>query len=118
MLHLLKKGLSVDDAHLTLMYPAPLASSSATVSQDFAANLFSCTRQVAYSAQNPKQEIDMVLFINGIPLITLELKNHWTGQNACYHGQKQYRDDRDISQPCCTLVVVWCIWRWIPTRSI
>lgn len=99
VLHLLKKGLSVDDAHLTLMYPAPLASSSAVVSQDFAANLFSCTRQVAYSAQNPKQEIDMVLFINGIPLITLELKNHWTGQNASYHGQKQYRDDRDISQP-------------------
>lgn len=99
VLHLLKKGLSVDDAHLTLMYPAPLASSSDTVSQDFAANLFSCTRQVAYSAQNPKQEIDMVLFINGIPLITLELKNHWTGQNACYHGQKQYREDRDITQP-------------------
>ena len=99
VLHLLKKGLSVDDAHLTLLYPAPLASSSAVVSQDFAANLFSCTRQVAYSAQNPKQEIDMVLFINGIPLITLELKNHWTGQNACYHGQKQYREDRDISQP-------------------
>ncbi|HHQ4764727.1 type I restriction endonuclease subunit R [Aeromonas veronii] len=99
VLHLLKKGLSVDDAHLTLMYPAPLASSSATVGQDFAANLFSCTRQVAYSAQNPKQEIDMVLFINGIPLITLELKNHWTGQNAYYHGQKQYREDRDISQP-------------------
>ncbi|WP_447824692.1 type I restriction endonuclease subunit R [Aeromonas salmonicida] len=99
VLHLLKKGLSVDDAHLTLMYPAPLASSSATVCQDFAANLFSCSRQVAYSAQNPKQEIDMVLFINGIPLITLELKNHWTGQNACYHGQKQYREDRDISQP-------------------
>ncbi|WP_226100512.1 type I restriction endonuclease subunit R [Dickeya oryzae] len=99
VLHLLKKGLSVDDAHLTLMYPAPLASSSAAVGQHFAANLFSCTRQVAYSAQNPKQEIDMVLFINGIPLITLELKNPWTGQNARYHGQKQYREDRDIHQP-------------------
>ncbi len=99
VLHLLKKGLSLDDAHLTLMYPAPLASSSAAVHQHFAANLFSCTRQVAYSAQNPKQEIDMVLFINGIPLITLELKNHWTNQNARYHGQKQYREDRDINQP-------------------
>lgn len=41
----------------------------------------------------------MVLFINGIPLITLELKNPWTGQNAVYHGQKQYRDDRDANQP-------------------
>lgn len=98
ILHLLKKGLSVDDAHLNLMYPAPLASSSDKVHQNFAANIFSSTRQIRYSLTNPLQEIDMVLFINGIPLITLELKNPWTGQNARYHGQKQYRDDRDTSQ--------------------
>jgi type I restriction enzyme R subunit len=99
ILHLLKKGLSVDDAHLHLMYPAPLASSSDKVCQNFEANIFSSTRQVRYSQTNPLQEIDMVLFINGIPLITLELKNPWTGQNARYHGQKQYRNDRDVSQP-------------------
>jgi type I restriction enzyme R subunit len=99
VLHLLKKGLSVDDAHFHLMYPAPLASSSEQVKQNFANNLFSCTRQLRYSLANPLQEIDMVLFINGIPLITLELKNPWTNQTARYHGQKQYRDDRDISQP-------------------
>lgn len=99
ILHLLKKGLNVDDAFLHLMYPAPLASSSVKVKQDFDANIFSVTRQVCYSNANPLEEIDMVLFINGIPLITLELKNHWTGQNAAYHGQKQYRDDRDASQP-------------------
>jgi type I restriction enzyme R subunit len=98
ILHLLKKGLSVDDAHLNLMYPAPLASSSDKVHQNFAANIFSSTRQIRYSLTNPLQEIDMVLFINGIPLITLELKNPWTGQNARYHGQKQYREDRDTSQ--------------------
>jgi len=98
-LHLLKKGLSVDDAHLHLMYPAPLASSSDKVKQDFSNNIFSCTRQLRYSMANPLQEIDMVLFINGIPLITLELKNAWTGQTARYHGQKQYREDRDVSQP-------------------
>lgn len=99
ILHLLKKGLSVDDAHLNLMYPAPLASSSDKVHQNFAANIFSATRQLHYSKANPLQEIDMVLFINGIPLVTLELKNHWTGQTARYHGQKQYREDRDTSQP-------------------
>jgi type I restriction enzyme R subunit len=99
ILHLLKKGLSVDDAHLSLMYPAPLASSSDKVKQNFDANIFSSTRQIRYSQTNPLQEIDMVLFINGIPLITLELKNPWTGQNARYHGQKQYRNDRDTSQP-------------------
>jgi len=98
ILHLLKKGLSVEDAHLNLMYPSPLASSSDSVKQNFNANIFSSTRQLRYSKTNPLQEIDMVLFINGIPLITLELKNAWTGQNARYHGQKQYRNDRDTSQ--------------------
>jgi type I restriction enzyme R subunit len=99
LLYLLKKGLGVDDAHFHLMYPAPLASSSAKVKQQFAANLFSCTRQVRYSSTNPLQEIDMVLFLNGLPLMTLELKNPWTGQTARYHGQKQYREDRDTAQP-------------------
>lgn len=99
ILHLLKKGLSVDDAHLHLLYPAPLASTSEKIHQNFARNIFSCTRQVRYSQANPLQEIDMVLFINGIALITLELKNAWTGQAARYHGQKQYRNDRDITQP-------------------
>ena len=98
VLHLLKKGLNVDDA-FNLMYPAPLASSSDTVKENFNTNIFSVTRQLRYSQANPLQEIDMVLFLNGIPLITLELKNPWTGQNARYHGQKQYRNDRDTSQP-------------------
>lgn len=99
LLHLLKKGLSVDDAHLHLMYPAPLASSSDKVKQNFAENIFSSTRQVRYSLTNTLEEIDLVLFINGLPFASLELKNPWTGQTARYHGQKQYRDDRDITQP-------------------
>ncbi len=72
LVHLLKKGLSVDDAHLNLMYPAPLASSSESVQKNFACNSFCCTRQIRYSLANPLQEIDMVLFINGIALVTLE----------------------------------------------
>ncbi|MGM0440366.1 MAG: type I restriction endonuclease subunit R [Chlamydiota bacterium] len=98
ILHLFKKGLSVDDAHLYLMYPAPLASSSEIVKQNFEENIFSCTRQVMYSAAKPLEEVDVVLFINGLPFATLELKNPWTGQTARYHGQKQYREDRDVSQ--------------------
>lgn len=99
LLHLLKKGLSIDDAVLQLMYPAPLASSSDKVKQNFADNIFSSTRQVRYSLSNTLEEIDLVLFINGLPFATLELKNPWTGQTARYHGQKQYREDRDIKQP-------------------
>ena len=98
ILYLFKKGLSVDDAHLYLMYPAPLASSSETVKQNFEENIFSCTRQVTYSTANPLEEVDVVLFINGLPFATLELKNPWTGQTARYHGRKQYREGRDPSQ--------------------
>ncbi len=98
ILHLLKKGLAVDDAYFNLMYPAPLASSSQSVVDNFAANVFSVTRQVHYSLANPLQEIDMVLFINGIALTTVELKNPWTGQSARYHGTKQYCEDRDTAQ--------------------
>ena len=98
ILHLFKKGLSVDDAHLYLMYPAPLASSSEIVKQNFEENIFSCTRQVMYSTANPLEEVDVVLFINGLPFATLELKNTSRGKTARYHGQKQYREDRDPSQ--------------------
>src|SRR5690554_5541324 len=41
----------------------------------------------------------MVIFINGIPISTIELKNHWTGQNAKVHGINQYKFKRDITQP-------------------
>jgi type I restriction enzyme R subunit len=98
LLHLLKKGLRVDDAHLTLMYPAPLASSSERVHENFAANQFSSIRQVRHSLANPLEEIDLVLFVNGLPFATLELKNPWTGQTARYHGRNQYKS-RDFSQP-------------------
>lgn len=98
LLHILKKGLPVDDAQFTLMYPAPLASSAQKVHGNFAANIWSVTRQVHHSLSNPNESVDMVLFLNGLPIITLELKNAWTHQTARYHGQKQYRE-RDASQP-------------------
>lgn len=98
LLHLLKKGLAVEDAHFALMYPAPLASSAQKVHDNFATNIWSVTRQVHHSQANPNESVDMVLFLNGLPIVTLELKNAWTNQSARYHGQKQYRD-RDATQP-------------------
>ncbi|MBL3596393.1 type I restriction endonuclease subunit R [Rhodovulum sulfidophilum] len=97
LLHVLKKGLPVDNAHFTLMYPAPLASSAQKVHDNFAANIWSVTRQVHHSTANPNESVDMVVFLNGLPLVTLELKNAWTHQTARYHGQKQYRE-RDANQ--------------------
>ncbi|HPQ35792.1 MAG TPA: type I restriction endonuclease, partial [Tenuifilaceae bacterium] len=98
IIRLLRRGLDIDDAHFTLFYPLPLASSSASVKKNFESNQFSITRQLRYSIANPLQEVDMVLFINGLPVVTMELKNPWTGQNARVHGQNQYKFDRDTTQ--------------------
>ncbi|KIQ22464.1 DEAD/DEAH box helicase [Flavobacterium sp. MEB061] len=99
ILRLLRKGLEVDDAHFTLLYVLPLASSSPSAKANFENNEFSVSRQIRYSLLNQREEIDMVVFVNGIPLATMELKNHWTGQNAKVHGQNQYKTKRDITQP-------------------
>lgn len=99
VLRIFRKGLDVDDAHFTLLYPLPLASSSDTVARNFTSNAFSVTRQLRYSLDNKREEIDMVMFVNGLPFATMELKNHWTGQNAKLHGQNQYKFKRDIKQP-------------------
>jgi len=99
VLRLLRKGLEVEDAHFTLFYLASTASSSQTVKDNFNKNQFSVTRQVCYNLDNPREEIDMVVFINGIPVVTMELKNAWTGQTAAVQGIKQYKTDRDPRQP-------------------
>ncbi|MCB9052399.1 MAG: type I restriction endonuclease subunit R [Lewinellaceae bacterium] len=99
VLRLLRRGLELDDAHFTLLYALPLASSSREVHERFAANEFSVTRQVRYSLSNTHEAIDMVLFINGLPVATLELKNPWTGQTARLQGIRQYKQDRDQTQP-------------------
>lgn len=99
ILRLLRKGMEIDDAHFTLLYPMPLASSSASVQENFERNEFSVTRQVRYNTLNQRESIDMVLFINGLPVATIELKNAWTGQTASLQGINQYKYNRDETQP-------------------
>jgi type I restriction enzyme R subunit len=98
VLRVLRKGLGVEDAHFTFFYQLPLASSSQALKDNFQHNAFSVTRQVRYHEENTREEIDMVLFLNGIAIATLELKNPWTGQTAKVHGIKQYKKDRDPKQ--------------------
>ena len=99
ILHLLKTGIEVEDASFTLFYIAPIASSSQDVFNRFESNEFSVTRQIRYNSDKPLQEIDMVVFVNGLPISTIELKNAWTGQTAKVQGIKQYKQDRDFRQP-------------------
>jgi type I restriction enzyme R subunit len=98
VIRIFRKGLDIDDAHFTMLYPLPLASSSDVIKKNFENNQFSVTRQLRYSFDNPGEEIDMVLFANGLPFATIELKNQWTGQSAKVHGQNQYKFKRNITQ--------------------
>ena len=98
VLHMLRNGLEVDDACFTLFYQSPTVTSAKAVKANFEKNRFSVTRQLQYSMDNPREEIDMGIFINGIPIASMELKNHWTGQNARVHAQNQYRTQRDSKQ--------------------
>ena len=91
VIKVLREGVDVDNIHLSLFYPKPSASDSETSKLKYAQNQFSLTRQQTFSVTNPGLEIDMVLFVNGLPVFTFELKNPWTHQTAKYDGQKQYK---------------------------
>ena len=91
VIKVLREGVDVDNIHVSLFYPKPSAADSETSKQKYAQNQFSLTRQQTFSVAYPGLEIDMVLFVNGLPLFTFELKNPWTYQTAKYDGQKQYK---------------------------
>jgi type I restriction enzyme, R subunit len=98
VLAVLKKGLDIDDAHFDLLYRLPYNDLNPEVVANFEANIFSVTRQVHYSESDTFKSVDMVLFVNGLAIATLELKNPWTGQNI-HNAIKQYRTDRDPREP-------------------
>ena len=56
-------------------------------------NIFSVTRQLQYSKEYGRLALDMALFINGLPIMTFELKNQFTKQNAS-DAEGQYKKDR------------------------
>ena len=89
----LRKGIDEGPVKFDLIYFRPVNSENPDVEERFKANIFSVMRQVKFS-QTTEQSIDAALFVNGIPIITAELKNELTGQNV-YHAIRQYQNDRD-----------------------
>jgi len=61
---------------------------------DFAANIFSVTRQLRYSKDETQLALDLCIFINGLPVATFELKNRLTKQTV-EDAVQQYKRDRD-----------------------
>ena len=91
VIHVLRHPVELQAMKLSLFYPKPSAADSDLSKTKYAQNQFSITRQQTFSVANPGLEIDMVLYVNGLPLFTFELKNPWTHQTARYDGQKQYK---------------------------
>ena len=63
----------------------------------YAANRLGLTRQLHFSPRSEKS-LDVTLSLNGIPIITIELKNPLTGQTV-EDAVRQYRRDRDPREP-------------------
>jgi type I restriction enzyme R subunit len=97
-LHVLRKGFDVIGAgHFDLCYfepTNPVAEESRRLYQE---NLLHLQRQVYFSDVDGKS-LDMVIFLNGLPIFTIELKNQISGQNIA-HAIKQYKDTRDPKEP-------------------
>ena len=98
VIEVLRKGIvdGFTDTKLKLFYDKPVSAYNASASALYQSNIFSVIRQVYYSTKN-KNSLDMVVFINGLPVITFELKNELTKQNV-KHAINQYKKDRDPNE--------------------
>ncbi len=95
VIQVLRKGVTdgFTDTKIRLFYDKPVSAYNAKNTTLYQANIFSVIRQVYYSNKN-KNSLDVVSFINGLPIISFELKNELTKQNV-KHAIKQYKKDRD-----------------------
>ena len=93
IIDILRNGIEHGAHSIRLFYgtPSPGNESAAELN---AKNRFSVTRQVHYSPKNTGLSLDLVLFINGLPILTFELKNSLTKQTV-EDAVEQYRTSRD-----------------------
>lgn len=93
----LREGIMHGPHHIDLYFPTPDLKNRKAVEQ-FESNCFTITRQVHYSAKDANKSLDLVAFVNGLPIATFELKNRITHQTV-EDAVKQYKTDRDPREP-------------------
>ena len=96
-LDVLRNGIKDSGCKFRLAYFRPASGLNEETRRLHAANLFAVVRQVHYSTKNEKS-LDLVLFLNGIPIFTAELKNPLNGQDV-EDAIRQYKTDRDPREP-------------------
>lgn len=93
IIDVLRNGIKVYPVDLIMFYLTPTENNT-KAREMFEKNIFSVTRQLRYAQDAGKLALDMCVFINGLPVITFELKNQLTKQNVD-DAVQQYKDDRD-----------------------
>lgn len=93
MLDCLRHGITDYGKKFTLAYFKPVSKLNPETHKLYDRNILTVTRQVHYSTKD-ESSIDMVLFLNGLPVATIELKNPFTSQDA-EDAKRQYKYDRD-----------------------
>lgn len=93
LIHVLRNGINDRGVKINIAYFKPESSLNPNILKLYNDNILTCTRQFAYSTEN-HNTIDMVLSLNGIPLVAIELKNQITGQSV-ENAKTQYMYDRN-----------------------
>ncbi len=93
MLNVLRHGFKCFGKRLRVAYFAPASGMNPETKAQYQANRLTVTRQLKYSTKN-ENSLDLVLSINGLPIVTAELKNPMSGQTV-EHAKWQYQKDRD-----------------------
>lgn len=98
-LDVLRKGVSDYGCHFDIAYFKPASGLNETNKRLYEANLLSVMRQVYYSENNNKS-VDIAIFLNGLPIITLELKDQLSGSGYTVQDAiTQYKTDREQKEP-------------------
>ena len=98
LLAVLRHGFKHRGITFRVCYFKPESHLNKTANDLYERNICNCVRQWHYSADNNKS-VDMVLVLNGIPVVALELKNQYTGQTVD-NAKTQWMYDRDPREIC------------------
>ena len=93
IIDVLRNGVKIYPANLIMFYLTPTENNT-KAKEMFEKNIFNVTRQLQYSMGATRLALDICLFINGLPVITFELKNQLTKQDVD-DAVEQYKTDRD-----------------------
>ena len=97
LIHVLRNGINDRGVKINIAYFKPESSLNPDTLKLYNDNILTCTRQFAYSTEGTNKTIDMVLSLNGIPLVALELKNQITGQSV-ENAKTQFMYDRNSKE--------------------